>query len=101
VLEKFISHPLLNNMLHDYCVDLQHVKLNHKVLSNMKARITKHLTGQKKFDLVVVKDIVCMLAFGSSNGSNRGVAKVLGVNKCNIWKGMGRQIQLETMKSAF
>jgi hypothetical protein len=67
----------------------------------MKARITKHLIGQKKFYLIVVKDIVCMLAFGSSNINNRGVAKVLGVNKDNIWKGMGRQMQLETMKSAF
>jgi hypothetical protein len=64
----------------------------------MKARITKHLVGQKKFDLVVVKDIVYMLTFGSSNGSNRGAAKVLGVNKCNIRRGMGRQMQLETMK---
>lgn len=67
----------------------------------MKARITKRLVGQKKFDLVVVRNIVCMLAFGSSNGSNRGVAKVLGVNKRNIWKGMWRQMQLESMKSAF
>ncbi len=90
MLEKFIFHPLLNNVLSNYCVDLQHVKCNHKVLSNMKARITKHLVGQRKFDLIVVKDIVCMLAFGSSNGSNRGVAKVLGVNKCNIQRGMGR-----------
>jgi hypothetical protein len=56
----------------------------------MKARITKHLVGQRKFDLIVVKDIVCMLAFGSSNGSNRGVAKVVGVNKRNIQRGMGR-----------
>jgi hypothetical protein len=50
----------------------------------MKARITKHLIGQKKFNLVVVKDIVCMLAFGSSNDNNKGVTKVLGVNKHNI-----------------
>lgn len=77
------------------------MKCNHKVLSNMKARITKHLIGQKKFDLVVVKDIVCMLAFGSSNDKNKGVTKVLGVNKHNIQRGMGRQMQLETMKSAF
>jgi hypothetical protein len=56
----------------------------------MKARITRHLVGQKKFDLVVVKDIVCMLAFRSSNGCNKGVAKVLGVDKRNIQKGMGR-----------
>jgi len=56
----------------------------------MMARITKHLIGQKKFDLVVVKDIVCMLAFGSSNVNNKGVAKVLNVNKHKIRRGMGR-----------
>ncbi len=66
------------------------MKCNHKVLSNMMARITKHLIGQKKFDLVVVKDIVCMLAFGSSNVNNKGVAKVLNVNKHKIRRGMGR-----------
>jgi hypothetical protein len=42
----------------------------------MKARTTKHLKGQRKFDLVVAKEIVCMLASSSSNGSTRGVAKV-------------------------
>jgi predicted metallopeptidase len=56
----------------------------------MKARIIKHLVSQKKFDLVVVKDIVCMLASRSSNGSSKGVAKVLGVDKRNIQKAMGR-----------
>ncbi len=50
VLEKFISHPLLNSMFFDHLVDLQFVKGNHEVLSNMKARITEHLMGQKKSD---------------------------------------------------
>lgn len=101
VLEKFISHPLLNNMFFYHLVDLQCVKGNHEVLSNMKARIIEHLMGQKKSDLVVVKDIMCMLASRSSNGSNKGVAKVLDVDKSNIQKGMGRCVQLDTMKNAF
>jgi hypothetical protein len=90
VLEKFISHPLLNNMFFDYLVDLQRVKGNHEVLSNMKARIIEHLVGQKKSDLVVVKDIMCMLASMSSNGNSKGVTKVLGVDKHTMQKGMGR-----------
>jgi len=90
VLEKFISHLLLNNMFFDYLVDLQRVKGNHEVLSNMKARITKHLVGQKESNLVVVKDIMSMLAFTSSNGNSKGVAKVLDVDKHTIQKGMGR-----------
>jgi hypothetical protein len=39
VLEKFISHPLFNNMLFDYLAELQNVKQNHEVLSNRNARI--------------------------------------------------------------
>jgi hypothetical protein len=101
VLEKFISHPLLNNMFFYHLVDLQRVKGNHEVLSNMKIKITKHLVGQKKFDLVVVKDIVCMLTSRSSNGNSKGVAKLLGVDKGNIQKGMGRGVQLDNMKNAF
>ncbi len=50
--------------------------------------IVKHegnnYTKLNKFDLVVVKKIVCMLASGSSNGSSRGVARILGVDKCKI-----------------
>jgi hypothetical protein len=66
----------------------------------MKVRITKHLTSVRKFDLVV-KEIVCMLASGSSNRSSRGVARILGVDKCNIWKALGRQIHLDTMNLCF
>jgi hypothetical protein len=33
---------------------------------------------------------VCMLAFGSTNSSNKVVAKVLGVDKQNVWKDMGK-----------
>jgi hypothetical protein len=50
----------------------------------------KHLVGQKKSDLVLPKDIVCMLAFGSTNSSNKVVAKVLGVDKHNVQKDTGR-----------
>jgi hypothetical protein len=50
----------------------------------MKARITKHLTSPRKFNLIIAKKNVCMLAFGLSNGSSRGVARILGVDKPNI-----------------
>jgi hypothetical protein len=39
VLEKFISHPLFNNMFFDYLTNLQNVKQNHEVLSNKKVKI--------------------------------------------------------------
>ncbi len=84
MLEKFLSHPLFNGMLLDYLVDLKCVKQNHEILSKMKVGITQHLKGQRKFDLVVTKKILCMLASSSSNGNNKCVARVLGVDKHNI-----------------
>jgi hypothetical protein len=33
-----------------------------------------------------------MLASSSSNGSSRGVARILGVDKLNIWKALGRRV---------
>jgi hypothetical protein len=70
MLEKFVSHPLLNGMLLDYVVDLKHVKKNHEILSNMKAGITKHFRGQRRSNLVVARETVC-IASSSSNGKTR------------------------------
>jgi hypothetical protein len=54
----------------------------------MKFGITSHLVGPKQIQLVVAKDIVCMLGSGSSIGSSKGVAKVLGVDKRNMRKAL-------------
>lgn len=50
---------------------------------------------------MVAKDIVCMFASNSSIGSNRGVTKVLGVDKRNIRKALERQIQMDIVNNAF
>jgi hypothetical protein len=42
---------------------------------------------------VVAKDIVCMLTYGSSIGSNRGVTKVLGVDKKTSKKSWSDEFQ--------
>jgi hypothetical protein len=83
---------LLNGMFRDYLVDLKCVKQNHEILSNMNAWITKHLTGPRKSNLVTIKEFVCMLEFSSSNGSNKGVVRILDVDKRNIWKALGRWV---------
>lgn len=49
----------------------------------MKSRITHHLTSAKQFQLVVAKDVMCMLAPNASIGSSTGIAKVLEVDKQN------------------
>jgi hypothetical protein len=61
---------------------------NQEILNNMKFRIT----SPKQTQLIVAKDIVCMVASSSSIGSNRGVAKVLGVGKKNIRKVLEQRV---------
>ncbi len=41
---------------------------------------------------MVAKDIVCMLASSSSTSGERGLGKVLGVDRQNIQKVMDKQI---------
>ncbi len=42
-----------------------------------------------------------MLASSSSNGSNKNVARVLGVDNHNIWNALGGRVQLDTVKDVF
>jgi hypothetical protein len=56
------------------------MKHNHDVISNMKSCIIEHLTGQRKSQLVVVMEIICMLASSSSIANNLGV-----LQNCLVW----------------
>jgi hypothetical protein len=56
------------------------VKHNHDVVSNMKSSIIEHLTSQRKAQLVVVKEIICMLTSSSSIASSLGV-----LQDCWVW----------------
>ncbi len=73
IIEKFLSHSLVQGMLLGYFLDMYHVKHNHDVVSNMKSNIMEHLTSQQKSQLVVTKEIVCMLASSSSIVNSPGV----------------------------
>jgi len=66
IIEKFLNHPLMQNMLLDYLTNLQCLKAHEKVVSNLKSKIITHLIGQQKAQVVATKDIVCMLALGKS-----------------------------------
>jgi hypothetical protein len=86
ILEKCLSHFILQNVIHEYLTNVQSIKRNQEISNNMKFGITSHLVGPKYIQLVATRDIVCMFASSSSIGSSRGVDKVLGVDKRNIRK---------------
>jgi hypothetical protein len=49
----------------------------------------------------MAKNIVCTFAFNQSLGSNKEVAKVLGVDRRNIKKGLERRTMVDTSQNAF
>ncbi len=60
IIEKFLVHPLMQNMFPDYLTNLQCLKAHEEVVSNLKSRITYHLISQQKAQVVATKDIfVC------------------------------------------
>ncbi len=78
------------------------MKHNQQVMSNLKSRITNYLIGQKKSQIVVAKNIVCMLA-SSQLGCKKinGFAKALDVDRRNIKKAMERRLQFDIKKDIF
>jgi hypothetical protein len=79
--EKFITHPLVTNMLPKYLKDLDSIKCNLEILGNFKYGLIAHLLGSCKIELIVAKNIVCTLASNQTINSCRGVVKSLGVDK--------------------
>jgi len=63
------------------------------ILTLSQVGLRQHLTSPRKFELIVAREIACMLTSSSSNGSNKGVARILDVDNHNIWKALGRWVQ--------
>jgi hypothetical protein len=85
IFENYLGHVLLKNEVLKYINNLASFKFNQEVLNNMKSRIIENLVSSRPIQLVVTKDIVCMLATSSASiGSGRAIVKVLGVNNQNI-----------------
>ncbi len=70
ILEKFLSHFMLQNVVLEYFIDVQSIKQNQEILNNMTSRITSHLVGPKQTQLVVARGIICIFASNSSIGSS-------------------------------
>jgi hypothetical protein len=51
IIEKFLVHPLMQNMFPNYLTNLQCLKAHEEVMSNLKCRITYHLTTNKRHKL--------------------------------------------------
>jgi hypothetical protein len=98
--EKFRMHPLVKDMIHEYLKNLDLVKYNLEILGNFKYGLTTYLLGFRSTQLIIAKNVVCILATNESISSSRGV-KSLGVDRWNIKRAMGRWVQLDTIQDAF
>jgi hypothetical protein len=101
ILEKTLSHPLLQASLPDYLQDMEALKHNHLVVSNINSGMTSHFTRVRPAQSLLAKDIVCTLASSQSIGSSRGLARVLGVDRRNLRKAKVRRVLLDTQTDAF
>jgi hypothetical protein len=45
ILEKCLSHTILQNLVPTYLTNVQSIKQNQEILSNMKFGTTNHLVG--------------------------------------------------------
>jgi hypothetical protein len=97
IFEKYLGHVLLKNVVPEYINNLASLKFSQEVLNNMKSRIKEYLVGSRPTQLVVAKDIICMLATSNASiGSGNAIANALGVDKWNIRKVLKQRVQLDT-----
>jgi len=102
VIETFLCHPTMKGWLPPYLVDITKLKQSQHILGNLKDELTFHLVGQRQFNIILAKDIVCILAASSQPvKSNRGIARLLRVDKQNIKKGMDKKLLLDMQNDAF
>jgi hypothetical protein len=101
ILEKVFSHALLRDSIPSYLHDLPAIKHHLDIVKNMRRGLTDHLTGQKKQQLTLAKDIVCMLATLELSASHREIAKTLGVDRRNIQRSIVRPEDLDDKGKAF
>jgi hypothetical protein len=102
VIEKFISHPLIKNMIPNYLSNLSIMTQHQNVISSLKTIITDHLMVRSPFKLWLLKILfTCSLQSQLGACKIQGVARALGINRHNIKKAMERCLQLDTEKNVF
>lgn len=96
IIEKVLSHDLLNCMLLSYLQDIKRLKQNEQLLENVCSGLIGHVISQRTSKLALAKDIVCTFASFYSLVIGRETTKVLGVDKKNIKHNIEKQLFLES-----
>jgi hypothetical protein len=74
----------MKGMIPPFLSNLETMKLQDSVMSNVRDGLKEHLVGVHQSQIVMAKDILCILATNSEVGSGRGLAGILGVDRRNI-----------------
>ncbi len=97
IMHKVVSHEILINVMSPYLQDVKRLKHNHQLLENFKSRLSSHVTNQRSYELVMVKDMMCNFASFQSIANSKETTNVLGVDKIkNIKKASKKQLLLDT-----
>jgi hypothetical protein len=101
-VDKLLCHPLVQDFVLPYLKNVTNLEHSQKILGNLKEGLITHLVGQCQSKLVMAKDIMCTFDSSSQLGkSGKGIAWILGINMCNMKKGMQRRLLLDMQKDAF
>ncbi len=101
ILEKVVSHDILVDAMPPYLHDIKTLKRNLQLLENFRSRLGEHLIGSWSSKLVMAKEIVSTLVTSRSRGSNRGITRILKVDRRNIKKGIEKHMLLDTSRNVF
>lgn len=75
-----LSHSLVRDSLPPYFSDLS-IKQNLDVVQNIKQGMNTHLVGQQESKVVMAKDIVCSLPVSQVVSNERGIVRLLVIDK--------------------
>jgi hypothetical protein len=75
-----LSHSLVRDSLPPYFSDLS-IKQNLDIGQNIKQGMNTHLMGQQESKVVMAKDIVCSLPVSQVVSSERGIVRLLVIDK--------------------
>jgi hypothetical protein len=101
VVTKFLGHSKKKGMILPFLRDLETVKLQDSVMSNVRDGLKDHLVGVHQSKIFMAKDILCSLATNSVVDSGSGLAGILEVDRRNILRARGQQFGLDNGNDAF